>query len=994
MSDSSGIGRSEQGIGWKDPQAIKRLEDKLLENHQAAGLAEQMRESHISPASSAQRPTEKSFPRRPAYGKNGTEVMLLTNHFQLKLEPRLEKPLLSKYDIRVQLDQSSGEQQVRPAKGGKLKKIVRLALAEVGKTNGNVPYFTEFQSQLITTQALQLPSNRQYQILYDDEGKNDNYLVTFTGPTMIDLGPFLHYLHTMEYTTADYQFPRFFDAMSALTTFMGFSARSNPNVVSVGQSRYFLVNDAKEARSLGPPDYNEVIRGYFQSVRPATGQLLLNVNVTHAVFRKPGLVNVIMDGFDDLFKLHRALAGLRVQCKQFLPVDQATGPEQPFKVVQKLICGLATISDGGADTRKPRVKENGAKPSGVEFFLRGPAPRGLNQDSYCTVAQFYQSHYPVVNVGTKSRPVYMPAELLRVIPGQVLRRKTNADETKAMIRFACRAPSENATSISRNGRGVLQLDNQTALDHLGITVSTTLLKVHGRQLKPPRIAYKSPVPLQVQNGSWNLAKSKVLKPATIPAKWDWIHLDTKDEGKRFVHSKHSIARTAMTKFISEILPNMGVKIQKDSLEPDRDRRVLVTKEEPIKELRPLFSRLDNNSPDIVFVVLPGTKNDTSLYNAVKQLGDVEFGIHTICILESNLIKTRAETTFCNIGLKVNLKMGGTNHSLDKTQHELRDLAKNTMFVGYDVTHPTNLSGSSSTESGSPPSLVGMVASVDAHLAQWPSTAWAHAGRVEMLDDTLTEKFGERLDLYSRKNEGGALPANIVVFRDGVGEGQFQQVLDVELPRIREACRARYHRQPLPRITLVVSVKRHQVRFYPTSPLNAAGKAGNVRSGTVVDRGVTQAAMWDFFLVAQHGIQGTSRPAHYTVLLDEVFRAQAAHPAGGSAGGGQGSSRNAADALQMLTFQMCHLFGRATKAVGICPPAYYADLLCTRQRCYLPELFESSASSAGGPSGGGSAQSKKKKSADEEGPPPPPPIPDWVHRRLKIHERLRDTMYYI
>lgn len=42
----------------------------------------------------------------------------------------------------------------------------------------------------------------------------------------------------------------------------------------------------------------------------------------------------------------------------------------------------------------------------------------------------------------------------------------------------------------------------------------------------------------------------------------------------------------------------------------------------------------------------------------------------------------------------------------------------------------------------------------------------------------------------------------------------------------------------------------------------------------------------------------------------------------------------ADELQGITHNLCYLFGRATRAVSICPPAYYADILCERGRCYL------------------------------------------------------------
>ena len=40
------------------------------------------------------------------------------------------------------------------------------------------------------------------------------------------------------------------------------------------------------------------------------------------------------------------------------------------------------------------------------------------------------------------------------------------------------------------------------------------------------------------------------------------------------------------------------------------------------------------------------------------------------------------------------------------------------------------------------------------------------------------------------------------------------------------------------------------------------------AGTVVDRVVVHPSEYSFFLNSHAGIQGTSRPAHYHVLLDE------------------------------------------------------------------------------------------------------------------------------
>ena len=69
------------------------------------------------------------------------------------------------------------------------------------------------------------------------------------------------------------------------------------------------------------------------------------------------------------------------------------------------------------------------------------------------------------------------------------------------------------------------------------------------------------------------------------------------------------------------------------------------------------------------------------------------------------------------------------------------------------------------------------------------------------------------------------------------------------------------------ITLIVVGKRHHVRLFPTKE-NEADRSGNCVAGTVVDSDVVNPVEFDFYLLSHGGILGTSRPAHYNVLLDE------------------------------------------------------------------------------------------------------------------------------
>ncbi|KAJ3269296.1 hypothetical protein HDU76_011307, partial [Blyttiomyces sp. JEL0837] len=95
--------------------------------------------------------------------------------------------------------------------------------------------------------------------------------------------------------------------------------------------------------------------------------------------------------------------------------------------------------------------------------------------------------------------------------------------------------------------------------------------------------------------------------------------------------------------------------------------------------------------------------------------------------------------------------------------------------------------------------------------------------------------------------------------------------------------------------------------------------------------ITHPFEFDFYLNSHGGLQGTSRSSHYHVLYDE--------------------NNFKADDLQEITYRMCFLYARATKAVSVVPPAYYAHLVAARARCYRPGGTTGSSEFAGSGSEG-------------------------------------------
>lgn len=539
-----------------------------------------------------------------------------------------------------------------------------------------------------------------------------------------------------------------------------------------------------------------------------------------------------------------------------------------------------------------------------------------------------------------------------------------------MIEFAVKPPKDNATWISGPGRAdVLKLTSDIALlNDFGIGIEAQLITVNGRQLSSPQLLYNTSserearISRTAESGSWNLrAETRAGQRFHTRCKpihrWAWIFFSLNEEDRtRF--------KDCMENF-KNCVAKLGVRIVNEAVHPNGT--VIPYREGDSMEAiyGNIQTKIEKENLEFALVILPDTQAD--IYAAVKLVGDIKLGFHTVCVTADKFSQDipRALGLYANLATKINLKFGGVNHAICNPYEPFeRD---KTMIVGYDVVHPTGRAGNV----GGSESQVGLVASIGQEHGQWRSRYWTQAARQEILDSKLAEEFRDQLEFYQA--EEGALPVNILIYRDGVSEGQYLQVLKEELPRIFAACGKVYEQagKESPSITLVVSVKRHATRFFPTSSAKMESST-NIEAGTVVDRGVTQARCWDFYLKSHAALQGTARPTHYVVLHDEIFRPRHLKdpPKPVSASSAVAVGKSPADDLEAVTHQLCYLYGRATKAISICTPARYADIVCTRARLHASGLARLA-----------SRPGLTLKGKNEI-------------LGMPVHENLRDTMYWI
>ena len=108
-------------------------------------------------------------------------------------------------------------------------------------------------------------------------------------------------------------------------------------------------------------------------------------------------------------------------------------------------------------------------------------------------------------------------------------------------------------------------------------------------------------------------------------------------------------------------------------------------------------------------------------------------------LPSSLVTSGQMQYFANVALKMNMKLGGVNHSLDEGSLAILKRTP-TMLVGMDVTHP-----GPGTVKGTP-SIAAVVASSDLRFARYPCSMRIQESKKEvrnchpMRDSTMIDAY--------------------------------------------------------------------------------------------------------------------------------------------------------------------------------------------------------------------------------------------------------------
>ncbi|KAI9370101.1 ribonuclease H-like domain-containing protein [Aspergillus egyptiacus] len=497
---------------------------------------------------------------------------------------------------------------------------------------------------------------------------------------------------------------------------------------------------------------------------------------------------------------------------------------------------------------------------------------------------------PLVEM-TKKNVIY-PMEVLTIHGLHRYMWKLNEYQTSNMIKYAASRPGDRLNSIERSKR-MLDHSGDPVLKTFGLKIDENMIRTKARLLPAPDIEFggkqrHSPG----TNGRWDLRGKKFYQP-------NKRSLDAWGVGY-FPGKRNAINRTQVEAFVDSMMKayvGHGGSVKQRPL-------VIELKEDvgdAIKRLYNSTGQKFQKDPQLLVVVVPD--KNSFVYSRIKKSCDCRWGVPSQVLQSAHVVKNNPQY-ISNVLMKVNAKLGGTTARVVPKVPEAT-LRPKSMIIGADVSH--------SPQGVWLPSLAAMSVCMDQFGGRYWGACEANGERVEMiaranLEAMLTPLIREWMSTVG----GGRAPENVYYFRDGVSAGEFEQVLQQEILDIKSIFMRLTQDQWKGKFTVVIANKRHHLRAFPRpNDRNAADRNGNPLPGTLIEKDVTSPHDWDFLLYSHIALQGTSRPVHYHVILDQI--------------------KHRPQELENMIYDHCYQYMRSTTSVSLFPAVYYAHLVATRAR---------------------------------------------------------------
>ena len=412
------------------------------------------------------------------------------------------------------------------------------------------------------------------------------------------------------------------------------------------------------------------------------------------------------------------------------------------------------------------------------------------------IVQYFKKQYglnlkypnlPCLWVGARDKTTYIPMEYCKLMAQPMPKKKRLPDDAIAtMIRQTAIKPLDRQKKIMEG----LQANNKIYKNdpyarQFGISLSGTMSKLTGRILNPPSIEYKQKdkntkniVEINKNNpGKWFMDKQHFVDGVSVK-KWALLDMASLTDAQQTEVTAGflSVGRENGINFSTG--PALRKANMRDAVDsPDKIETYL-------EDLKQSFERTGAKL-ELIVIVFPFKAG--LVYDKIKQLGDNQLNLTTQCCLKPNLYKKGDlnKQVIANICLKINSKLGGINHVLSKACRP-KMLKRPVMIMGADVSHPAP------ETRGVKPSIAAIVASMEPRAVQYEVEVRVQVdittlyivsviiiilslqdrgldNNEEVINDMKNATKNLLMKFYRANSQ--RKPEKLVMFRDGVSEGQ-------------------------------------------------------------------------------------------------------------------------------------------------------------------------------------------------------------------------------
>ncbi|XP_070167826.1 piwi-like protein Siwi [Polyergus mexicanus] len=585
----------------------------------------------------------------------------------------------------------------------------------------------------------------------------------------------------------------------------------------------------------------ELWPGYITSIRQYERDILMCAEITHKVMRQETLLDILSDCY-------------------------RRGQDYRKEFCNSVI-GIIALTDYNNNTY--RIED-------VDFDTSPSSTFSMKSGESISYQEYYKRRYniritnatqPMLVTRTKPKArnagqgdlVYLVPELCRAT-GLTDNMRENFHLMKALSMHTRVSPVSRIDKLMRfNERLRQEARVSEELKDWNMKLDRNLLEVPARILPCEKLVFANNNTITCMGGDWTRQMQKARLVHSVHLR-NWVLIGN--------HRDKQTIENFMIK-LNTVSYGISFRIEQPQKHWLRDDKASVYAEN-------LEYILSKNTPDLVLCVVSNNRSDR--YAAIKKKCCVDRPVPSQVILQKNLDGRNAMTIATKVAIQMNCKLGGAAWHIECP-------LKGLMTIGFDICHDSNTKGRD---------FLAMVATVDQTLTRYYSSITLYHSSEELVEELCTSVC-KAVQAYRVLNK--ALPRYLVIYRDGVSDGQIPYVYENEVESLKKKLEEVYYGPNFKMIFIIVS-KRVNIRLFHNR--------NNPPIGTVVDDVITSPFKYDFFLVSQNVRQGTVSPTSYNIVSDNTGLD--------------------AEMIQNVTYKLTHMYYNCSSTVRVPAPCHYAQKL--------------------------------------------------------------------